>query len=191
MRQRRPAASVRDAVGRLAGQRLRTARHLLLLGSVLAPVLALAVTSLTHLADRGYLLVHQCVPASGAWGWVGTNLALVRHSAECPVGTAALGGEPAHAATVLGVLALPVALAHAAALLAGWGATSAVHRALVRLRGVLRTPRPSALADVLVDVPAPVRTTAPVAPRVTTWHHLVLAAVHPRRGPPSGTLALA
>ncbi|MBE9927697.1 hypothetical protein G8C93_17600, partial [Cellulosimicrobium cellulans] len=98
--------SVVPAAGRLLGPAL-------LLLTLLAAVV-------THLADRGYAVVHQCVTVPGMWGAAGVHLALVHEAPDCPSGTA-LGGDPAAMVTVVGALALPVVVAHAAAAVVAWG----------------------------------------------------------------------
>ena len=66
--------SVVPAAGRLLGPAL-------LLLTLLAAVV-------THLADRGYAVVHQCVTVPGVWGAAGMHLALVHEVPDCPSGTA-------------------------------------------------------------------------------------------------------
>src|SRR5690606_41414024 len=86
-------------------------------GRLLGPALlliALVAAVVTHLADRGYAVVHQCVTVPGAWGVAGIHLALVRATPECPSGTA-LAADPAAMVTVAGALALPAVVAPAVA----------------------------------------------------------------------------
>ena len=128
------------------------------------------------------------MPAPGGWGVAGVHLALLRESADCPAGTAALGGEPAHVVTVIGVLALPVLLAHLALLLAGCGLAAVALRVRDRLAAVLS---PRHVAALLRAPFAPVvdcgRQLVASAPKVL--HHLALAAVRSLRGPPAALAA--
>ena len=148
----------------------------------------LLVGTLTLLADRGFSLVHQCLPAPGGWGVAGIHLALLRESAHCPAGTAALGGDPARVVTVVGVLALPVLLAHLALLLAGCGLAAVALRVRDRLTAVLSPRRTVALLQVpLAPVARSCRQVVRSATKVL--HHLALAAVRSLRGPPAALAA--
>lgn len=169
-------------------------------GSFLGPVLlllTLATALLTNLADRGFAVVHQCVTVPGAWGVAGMHLALVHEAPDCPSGTA-LGGDGAAMVTVLGVLAVPVLVGHAAAALVAWGVSARVRRAHARARelsaGAARVLR-AHLVRLLgrshgrtVDGPrAPRRPRPDVVP--AALHHLADAVVRTRRGPPEAALA--
>lgn len=178
-------ASVVPAAGRLLGPFLL--------------VLALAAAVVTHLSERGIAVVHQCLDVPGVWGVVGMRLALVHEAPDCPSG-AALGAEPATMVTVLGVLALPVLLVHAGAVLVAWGLSARVRRAHARARdltvGAARVLR-AVVAQVLDALRGHDGTvTGPLAtrpPRVDSLpaplHHLADAVVRTRRGPPAGALA--
>ena len=156
--------------------------------SLAAAGLLLVVGTLALLADRGFSVVHQCLPAPGAWGVAGVHLALLRESADCPAGTAALGGDPAHVVTVVGVLALPVLLAHVGLLLAGCGVAAVALRVRDRLTVVLSPRRAVGLLRVpLVPVARSCRVVVRSATKVL--HHLALAAVRSLRGPPSALAA--
>lgn len=167
---------------------LRLARTLPAVTSLVVAGFLLVVGTLTLLADRGFSLVHQCLPAPGGWGVAGVHLALLRETADCPAGTAALGGDPAHVVTVVGVLALPVLLAHLALLLAGCGLAAVAMRVRDRLAVVLSPRRVVALLRTPL---APVgRSCRQVVRTVTTvLRHLALAAVRSLRGPPAALAA--
>lgn len=166
------------------------------LGPVLL-VLTLVAAVVTHLAERGFAVVHQCVTVPGAWGVAGMHLALVHEAPDCPSGTA-LGGDGAAVVTVLGVLAVPVLLGHAAAGLVAWGVSARVRRAHARARALT-----AGAAAVLRALAARVLGTAhgrtvagPRAPRLpgpdavpSALHHLADAVVRTRRGPPAAVLA--
>ncbi|QJW35827.1 hypothetical protein [Cellulosimicrobium protaetiae] len=169
--------SVVPATGRLLGPAL-------LLLTLLAAVM-------THLADRGYAVVHQCVTLPGAWGVAGMHLALVHETPDCPSGTA-LGGDPAAVVTVVGALALPVVVAHALAAAVAWGVSTWARRAHERSRAVV-TGAARSLRAVVRGNPRPVRGLVAGAPRVArqvpdavpaALHHLADAVVRTRRGPP-------
>lgn len=160
---------------------------------VVVPLLALLGATLSVLADRGYVVVHQCVALPGAWRVLGMHLALVRESPDCPLGSAALGGDPTSAAGVLGVLAVPVLVVHVLALLTGWGATTALRRGLARLGGLTGARRLRRLAGLpghRVVVPAGPRTTPVVDAPLRRLHHVVLGHVQTLRGPPAAALAV-
>ncbi|MBD5786664.1 hypothetical protein IF650_10785 [Cellulosimicrobium terreum] len=158
-------------------------------GRLLAPlalVLALVSGAATVLADRGFAVVHQCVEASGVWGAAGMHLALVHAAPDCPSGVA-LGGDPAAMVTVLGVLALPVLLAHGAVALLAWGMTASARRALGRAREVgsrvVRAVRRAAVAGRVVG--AVRRVVRPVPDAVPpALHHVADVVVRSLRGPP-------
>jgi hypothetical protein len=171
-------------------------------GRLLGPallVLALAAAVVTHLAERGIAVVHQCVDVPGAWGVTGMRLALVHQTPDCPSGTA-LGGEPAAMVTVLGVLALPVLVAHAVAALVAWSLSARARRAHARARalsgGAARVLR-AVVARVLGGLGGHDRPAAgPLVPRLprpdalpAALHHLADAVVRTRRGPPVAALA--
>ncbi len=105
--------SVVPAAGRLLGPAL-------LLLTLLAAVV-------THLADRGYAVVHQCVtvPGSGAPPVCISRSSTRRRTA---VGHRARG-DPAAMVTVVGALALPVVVAHVAAAAVAWGLSAWARRA--------------------------------------------------------------
>ncbi|MFC8924217.1 hypothetical protein [Cellulosimicrobium sp. NPDC057127] len=173
-------ASVVPAAARLAGPVLL--------------VLALAAAFGTHLAARGIAVVHQCADLPGMWGVAGMRLALVHAAPDCPSGTA-LGGEPAAMVTVLGALALPVLVAHAAAAVVAWGMSARARRAHARARdlsaGAARVLR-AVVARVLGGLrghDGPVaRPLASRLPRPDVLpdplRHLADAVVRTRRGPP-------
>ncbi len=101
-------------------------------GRLLGPallLLTLLAALVTHLADRGYAVVHQCVTVPGAWGVAGIHLALVRSTPECPSGTA-LGADPAAMVTVVGALALPGSVVTGVPALVLHGAQGAPRRVL-------------------------------------------------------------
>ncbi len=168
-------------------------------GRLLGPVLVLLTlfaAVVTHLADRGYAVVHQCVTLPGAWGVAGMHLALVHETPDCPSGTA-LGGDPAAMVTVVGVLALPVVVAHGIAALVAWGVSAWARRAHERSRAVLagaarsvRAVVRGALRPVGTFVAVARRAARPVADAVpAALHHLADAVVRSRRGPPRLVLA--
>jgi len=163
-------------------------------GRLLGPallLLTLVAAVVTHLADRGYAVVHQCVTVPGAWGVAGIHLALVRATPECPSGTA-LGADPAAMVTVVGALALPVVVAHAVAAGVAWGVSAWARRAHERSRAVVAGAA-RALRTVVRGVLRPVgalvagaRTVARPVPDAVpaALHHLADAVVRTRRGPP-------
>lgn len=163
-------------------------------GRLLGPallLLTLVAAVVTHLADRGYAVVHQCVTVPGAWGVAGIHLALVRATPECPSGTA-LGADPAAMVTVVGALALPVVVAHAVAAGVAWGVSAWARRAHERSRAVVGGAA-RALRTVVRGVLRPVgalvagaRTVARPVPDAVpaALHHLADAVVRTRRGPP-------
>ncbi len=163
-------------------------------GRLLGPallLLTLVAAVVTHLADRGYAVVHQCVTVPGAWGVAGIHLALVRSTPECPSGTA-LGADPAAMVTVVGALALPVVVAHAVAAGVAWGVSAWARRAHERSRAVVGGAA-RALRTVVRGVLRPVgalvagaRTVARPVPDAVpaALHHLADAVVRTRRGPP-------
>ncbi|MCB7136905.1 hypothetical protein [Cellulosimicrobium marinum] len=164
-------------------------------GTPVVLLVLLAATAVTQLADRGFAVVHQCVTVPGPWRLAGVHLALVHEAPDCPSGTA-LGGEHAAVVTVLGVLALPVLLAHVAAGLVVWGAAASVRRTQERVRA-LATGTTAVLRAALARVlGTPLPRTAPgtVRPAVpdavpAALHHLADAVVRTRRGPPRLALA--
>lgn len=147
---------------------------------VLTVLAALAVLAVA--ASRVPVLVHRCVAGDGLAGVLGLRLALLRPDGACPSGTLALGGEGAHAAGIVVLVAAPVLALHL--VLAGTGAgvlalaaglVRALGRALARVLPVL----PSAAA-----VPAVGRVLRPVAsdePAVVAW----LLPTVGLRGPPA------
>ncbi|MGW6005694.1 hypothetical protein ACWFNS_04505 [Oerskovia enterophila] len=186
-----PRAAVRTVV-RAQSVRASSAeasvRRFSALTSLVVAGFLLVVGTLSLLADRGFSVVHQCLPAPGGWGVAGIHLALLRETAECPAGTAALGGDPARVVTVVGVLALPVLLAHLVLLLAGCGLAAVALRVRDRLVGVLR---PRSLPALLHRPLAPVADACRQVVRSATkvLHHLALAAVRSLRGPPTALAA--
>ncbi len=106
-----------------------------LLGPALL-LLTLLAAVVTHLADRGYAVVHQCVTVPGMWGAAGMHLALVHEVPDCPSGTA-LGGDPAAMVTVVGALALPVVVAARGGRRRRVGALRVARRAHERSRAVV------------------------------------------------------
>lgn len=169
---------------------------------IVAPLLllvAVVATTGTYLADRGFAVVHQCVPVPGGWGMAGMRLALVHAAPDCP-SEMALGGDPAAMATVLGALAVPVLVAHALVALVAWGVTASVRRAHERARRVVaravhgvRGARDLARRLVTAVVPGTlgVRQAVRPVPDVVpaTLHRLADAAVRSLRGPPVPALA--
>ncbi|WP_426309536.1 hypothetical protein [Cellulosimicrobium sp. E-16] len=163
-------------------------------GRLLGPallLLTLLAALVTQLADRGYAVVHQCVTVPGAWGVAGMHLALVHETPDCPSGTA-LGGDPAAMVTVVGVLALPVVVAHAVAAAVAWGVSAWARRAHDRSRAVVAGAA-QALRRVVRGAGRPVgalvagarRVVRPVPDAVpVALHHLADAVVRTRRGPP-------
>jgi hypothetical protein len=171
-------------------------------GRLLGPVLlalALAAAVVTHLAERGIAVVHQCVDLPGLWGVVGMRFALVHEAPDCPSG-AALGGEPAAMVTVLGALALPVLVAHAVAALVAWSLSARARRAHARAR-VLSDGAARVLRAVVARVLGGLRghdgpVASPLVRRLprpdalpARLHHLADAVVRTRRGPPVAALA--
>lgn len=160
------------------------------------PVIASAVIALvlfarvfgalvTALEQRGFALLHQCVP-DGAVSGLGLHLAVVRTSADCPAGTLALGGKPDDVAAVVAAITLPVLLLHIGGGFAGFSVLAHLQRSMVRCARLARVLRFSALTAVGLPVvpdlrqPAiPDRDAAVMPPRIA----LVLAPV--RRGPPA------
>ncbi|MHA7133542.1 hypothetical protein [Oerskovia turbata] len=171
-----------DAPARLLTRSLTATTSLAVAGFLLV------VGTVMLLADRGFSIVHQCVPAPGGWAAAGIHLALLRESATCPAGTAALGGDPVRVVTVVGVLALPVLLAHLALLLAGVGLAAMALRVRDRLTAVLG---PRRLATLLCAPLAPLRTACDqvVRSEAAVLRHLALAAVRSLRGPPAAAAA--
>ena len=168
--------SVVPAAGRLLGPAL-------LLLTLLAAVV-------THLADRGYAVVHQCVTVPGVWGAAGMHLALVHEVPDCPSGTA-LGGDPAAMVTVVGALALPRGVAPAAGAAGAGGGPAGGRRARGRGRAVV-TGAGRALRAVLRGALRPVGSLVGVARRVvrpvpdavpTALRPRAGAGVRARRGP--------
>jgi hypothetical protein len=149
---------------------------------VVAGFLLLAGTGML-LAERGFSIVHQCVPAPDGWRALGVHLALLRESG-CPAGTAALGGDPARVVTVVGVLALPVLLAHLALLLAGAGLAAMALRVRDRLIVVLGPRRLVALLCAPL-LPSRAACDQVVRSEAAVLRHLALAAVRSLRGPPA------
>lgn len=181
------ATAARSRVRPDGPERLLT-RSLTAATSLVVAGFLLVVGTLTLLADRGFSLVHQCVPAPGGWGVAGVHLALLRETADCPAGTAALGGDPARVVTVVGVLALPVLLAHLALLFAGCGLAAVALRVRDRLTAVLSPRRAVALLRApLAPVALSCRQVVRSATKVL--HHLALAAVRSLRGPPAALAA--
>lgn len=119
-RQRSAAPSVLTAVGVLGA-----------LGLVAGAVLVLA--------QRGALLVHQCV-GDGAAGWLGLRLALLRHDSACPSGTLAVGPDGRQALAVVIMVAVPVLLTHALAAAAGLGVARHVGQVVAIALRLLRRP---------------------------------------------------
>ncbi|MFB7888804.1 hypothetical protein ACFCZ3_12255 [Cellulosimicrobium cellulans] len=163
-------------------------------GRLLGPallLLTLLAALVTQLADRGYAVVHQCVTVPGAWGVAGMHLALVHETPDCPSGTA-LGGDPAAMVTVVGVLALPVVVAHVVVAAVAWGVSAWARRAHERSRAVvagaartLRVVVRGALHPVRAIVAGARRLVRPVPDAVpAALHHLADAVVRTRRGPP-------
>ena len=185
---REAAPAARSRVPADAPQRFLT-RSLTAVTSLVVSGFLLVVGTLTLLADRGFSVVHQCLPAPGGWGVAGVHLALLRESADCPAGTAALGGDPAHVVTVVGVLALPVLLAHVALLLAGCGLAAFAVQVRDRLTAVLSPRRAVAILRARL---APVRRSCRQIVRTETavLRHLALAAVRSLRGPPAALAAV-
>lgn len=119
-------------------------------------VLGLLVGLAALLAERGALLVHQCVGVGGgAAGWLGLRLALLRPDATCPSGTLAVGPDGRQALAVVVMVAVPALLAHLGAAAIGLGlarrARLVVGIALRLLRPRLRR-RPAPVAVVLREV---------------------------------------
>jgi len=168
-------------------------------GRLLGPallLLTLVAAVVTHLADRGYAVVHQCVTVPGAWGMAGMHLALVHETPDCPSGTA-LGSDPATMVTVVGALALPVVVAHGFAALVAWGVSAWARRAHARSRAVV-TGAALALRAVVRGALRPTGTLVAVVRRAArpvpdavpaALHHLADAVVRTRRGPPRLVLA--
>jgi hypothetical protein len=180
-----PAARSRVPAGVLARAATRT---LSAATSLTVAGFLLVAGTLVLLADRGFSIVHQCVPTPGGWGALGVHLALLRESPDCPVGTAALGGDPTRVVTVVGVLALPVLLAHLALLLAGCGLAAAALKVRDRLAAVLG---PRRLVALLCAPPTPLRAACDqvVGTQTLVLRHLALAAVRSLRGPPTALAA--
>lgn len=148
-----------------------------------ARVLGALVTSLEQ---RGFALLHQCVPDGGAASWLGVHLAVVRTSPDCPTGSLALGGQPDGVAAVIAAVTLPVLLLHLGGGFAGFSILAHLQGSMVRCVRLVRRLRFSALVAVVlpgfpdVQQPAVLERSDAVMPRRIA---LVLAPV--RRGPPA------
>ncbi|ROS78784.1 hypothetical protein [Cellulomonas sp. PhB143] len=103
-------------------------------------LLSVAATTCAVAAERGFVVVHQCVAVDGVPAWLGLHLALVHGSAACPEGTLALGAGVGAASRVVVALALPVLLLHAVAALALAAAGAAAGRSARRSRDLARAP---------------------------------------------------
>lgn len=116
--------------------------------------LGLVVGAVALLAQRGGLLVHQCV-GDGAAGWLGLRLALLRQDATCPSGTLAVGPDGRQALAVVVMVAVPVLLAHLVAAALGFGLARQVRLVVgvaLRLLGRPFRARPAPVLVVLRDV---------------------------------------
>lgn len=160
--------------------------HRRLLLAVLAAPVALLTLGGFGLARQGTLVMHQCVPVSGADGWLGVQLALLRADSDCPPGALAIGGDAHHAMGVVAMVALPVLLAHLAGVSLWLGLTTMlqllIDGAVTLLRHVI--PALPAQADSMV-VPRGGHVATPFAPALA---HLVTSCVW-RRGPPTAHTA--
>jgi hypothetical protein len=129
------------------------------------------------LAAHDRLLLDACAPVMhlGPLGVLGTRLALLHATSDCPVGTMGVG-TAGRGAVVLISVGLPVLLAHLALAVAGWSLSSLLARA-VRAVGTV-------LTAVLAHRPG-----AP-APSLVTRRLLVLAPPRaPHARPAVGSLA--
>jgi hypothetical protein len=155
-------------------------------GSAVVVPLALLVGLPVALAGLGGgVRVQPCVPGDGVTGWLGVHLALVQPTASCPAGELALGGAPDRMLAVMITLAVPVLLAHLAAIGTSAGAI-AVIRAIARtVRHLVgRTRVPGAPARVAVRARAPrIGAGAMLSPSRGLLRAL------PRRGPPAVAIA--
>lgn len=105
-------------------------------GAPLLVLLAMLTGLLVTFAVNGFALRHVCVPRAGIIGFLSADLALVRETPSCPASTVDLG-QPAAAATVVVVLALPVLLTQLAALATVGFASVLARRVLTRLAQVV------------------------------------------------------
>ena len=140
----------------------------------------LAVGALSVLAQRGALLVHQCV-GDGAAGWLGLRLALLRQDVACPSGTLAVGPDGRQALAVVVMVALPVLWVHLLATAIGLALARHVRHVVGVALGLVVRPfrdRPTPVRLVLRGVRRLVASCAVRAPGP------VDVAVPLRRGPP-------
>ena len=147
------------------------------LGAALGGVLA----AFAVLVRGGAVMVHQCVAADGAAGWLGLRLALLRVDGDCPTGALAIGGDGRQVMGVVAMVALPVLLAHLGGLGVGVALLALLARVLRGAADALRHVGPRVLA------PAPVPATPRSAPAVASFHAVVSALTTTslrRRGPP-------
>ncbi len=132
------------------------------------------------LAQRGALLVHQCI-SDGAAGWLGLRLALLRHDAACPSGSLAVGPDSRQALAVVIMVAAPLLIAHVMAVTVGLGLARRVGQIVrIAIRLLLRPFRPAPVAaSVVVRFARRFATSQAVRPPGP-----VDVAVPLRRGPP-------
>lgn len=158
----------------------------LIVGLCLAMVLFARVLGVvvTQLEQRGFALLHQCVPDGGALSWLGMHLAVVRTSVECPAGTLALGGQPDGVAAVVAAITLPVLLLHFGGGFAGMGLVAHLRKSLARCVHLGRRLRFAVLTVVGLPVAPDVSPALPRTEVARMPRRLALALVPVRRGPP-------